>query len=328
MQAGVVDVFGTPANIALKAIARPTPKAGEVLVQVHATAANFVDLLIIAGEYQFRPTLPFIPGKGPAGTVFALGSDVTDLQVGDRVLAMAEQGGYAQYVTVAADQCYQLPKDMSFVEAASMAVVYDTAWMALHERGRIMPGEVVLVLGASGGVGQAAIQLAKAMQATVLAGISTPEKSALVPDADAIIDLSAENLRDALRDQVNAVTNGGGADIILDPLGGDIFDAALRALAWRGRMVVIGFAAGRIPNIRTNYLLLKNIEVSGLQISDYRKRAVKEVAECFNEVFAFYQTGRIKPRPATSMPLSEVGQALESIRNRSVTERLVITQTH
>jgi NADPH:quinone reductase len=220
---------------------------------------------VVGGTYQFLPTLPFIPGKGPAGVVTAVGPEVTSLHVGDRVLAMAEQGGYAEAVTVRVDQCYRLPPSMSFADAASRSLVYDTAWFALRERARLESGETVLVLGASGGVGQAAIQLARAMGARVLAGILRPERAASVRAAgvDAVIDLSAADLRESLRAQMHAVTEGRGADIILDPLGGEIFESAMRALAWRGRLVVIGFAAGAIPTIRTNYLLLKTSKSAG-----------------------------------------------------------------
>ena len=239
---------------------------------------------------------------------------------------MAEHGGYAEMVAVRADQCYLLPGAMSFVDAAAMALVYDTAWFALKERARFAPGDCILVLGASGGVGSAAVQLGKAWGAKVLAGLSSASKAALVPNADTIIDLSRAQLRDTLREQVYAETMGAGADIILDPLGGDFFDAALRALAWRGRLVVIGFAAGRIPTLKANYLLLKNIEVSGLQISDYRKREPAQVAECFAEVFALYEAGKIKPAPATTLPLENFADALGQIRDRSAPGRLVLTQ--
>lgn len=295
MRAIIVNEFGPPEGLRLCEVPPPVPGPGEALVTVHAAPVNYVDLLVVGGSYQFLPPRPFIPGKGPAGIVTELGSGVTTLAVGDRVLAMAEQGGYAQEVAVSADQCYHLPAHMSFIEAASLSLVYDTAWFALRERARLEAGETVLVLGASGGVGQAAVQLARAMGARVLAGIVRPERAAAVrtAGADFVIDLSHQNLRDRLRDQVHAVTDGRGADIILDPLGGAVFKAALRALAWRGRLVVIGFAAGVIPTVRTNYLLLKNIEVSGLQISDYRKRRPAQVAAAYAEIFELYQQGKI-----------------------------------
>jgi NADPH:quinone reductase len=258
--------------------------------------------------------------------VTALGPGVTAPPIGARVLAMAEEGGYAEAVTLQADQCYRLPPRMSFADAASLSLVYDTAWFALRERARLVPGETVLVLGASGGVGQAAVQLARAIGARVLAGISRPERAAAVRAAgvDAVIDLWRENLRDSLREQVWAATDGRGADVILDPLGGEVFDAALRALAWCGRLVVIGFAGGQIPSIKTNYLLLKNIEVSGLQVSDYRKRLPARMAACFAEIFELYEAGRIKPAAAQVFLLDQAGEALAALRDRCLAGRAVL----
>ena len=188
------------------------------------------------------------------------------------------------------------------------------------------PGETVLVLGASGGVGRAAVQLARAMGARVLAGILRQEKAASAHEAgaDAVIDLSRQDLRDALREEVWATTEGHGADVILDPLGGDVFDAALRALAWGGRLVVIGFAAGRIATVKTNYLPVKNIEVSGLQVSDYRKRRPAQMAACFAEIFELYEEGRIKPAPAQVFPLDQAGEALAAVRDRRLAGRAVL----
>jgi NADPH2:quinone reductase len=239
---------------------------------------------------------------------------------------MAEEGGYAELVALRADQCYRLPPHMSFVEAASLSLVYDTAWFALRERGRLAPGETVLVLGASGGVGHAAVQLGRALGAHVLAGIPRAERAAVVraAGADAVIDLSSENLRETLREQVSAATDGRGADVILDPLGGDVFAAALRALAWCGRLVVIGFAAGHIPTVKANYLLLKNIEVSGLQVSDYRERRPTKMAACFAEIFELYVQGRVKPAPAELFPLDRAGEALAAVRDRRVASRAVL----
>jgi len=326
VRAIIVDKFGAPERLRVGDVAEPVPRADEVLVTVHAAPVNYVDLLVIGGTYQFLPPLPFTPGKGPAGVVAALGRNVTSLQVGDRVLAMAEQGGYAEAVTVVANQCYRLPASMSFTEAASLSLVYDTAWFALRERARFEAGETVLVLGASGGVGQAAVQLARAMGARVLAGILRPEREASVraAGADSVIDLSATDLRDSLRAQVYAVTEERGVDIILDPLGGTIFEAAVRALAWCGRLVVIGFAAGAIPTIRTNYLLLKNIEISGLQISDYRKRRPERVAACFAEIFSLYEQGKVKPATATAFPLVRAGEALTALREQRAAARAVL----
>jgi len=326
VRAILVNSFGAPEPLRIAEVAEPAPGPGEVLVKVYAAPVNYVDLLVIGGTYQFLPPLPFIPGKGPAGVVTALGEQVTDLKRGDRVLAMAEEGGYAESVAVRADQCYRLPAPMSFTEAASLSLVYDTAWFALRERARLEPGETVFVLGASGGVGGAAVQLARAMGARVLAGISRPEREMAVraAGAEAVIDLSAANLRDSLREQVYQATQGRGADIVLDPLGGAVFEAALRALAWCGRLVVIGFATGAIPSIKTNYLLLKNIEVSGLQISDYRKRRPAQLAEAFREIFELYEQGKIEPVSATLFPLEQAGVALAALRDRRIDGRAVL----
>jgi NADPH2:quinone reductase len=253
---------------------------------------------------------------------------VKALKPGDRVLAMAEQGGYGEFVAILESQCFKLPDKMSFVDAAAMALVYDTSWFALRDRARYQIGDTVLVLGATGGVGLAAVQLAKAMGAKVLAGVSSWDKADIARDAGAhaVIDLSKSNLRDSLREQVYEVTSNRGADIILDPLGADIFDAAIRALAWRGRMVVIGFAAGRIPTVRVNYLLVKNIEVSGLQVSDYRKRMPGQMAACFQEIFGLYDAGKIKPAPTTILPIARFATALGDIRDRRTRGRIVLSQ--
>ena len=327
MRAIVVDEFGPPEQLRVAEMPMPVPGPGEVVVEIHAAPVNYVDLLVVDGTYQFLPPRPFIPGKGPAGVVTALGPGVTTLRVGDRVLAMAETGGYGEAVALGAEQCHRLPARMSFVEAASLSLVYDTSWVALRGRARLVRGETVLVLGASGGVGHAAVQLARAMGARVLAGISRPEREAAAraAGADAIIDLSRPDLRDSLREQVYALTDGEGADVIIDPLGGAVFEAAIRALAWCGRLVVIGFAAGGgIPTLKTNYLLLKNIEVSGLQISDYRKRRPAELATAYAEIFGFYELGLLKPAAATIFPLERAGEALAALRDRRIDGRAVL----
>lgn len=328
MRAVIINEFGTIDTPVLGEMPAPQPGAGEVVIKVRATAVNFVDLLVIGGKYQFLPERPFTPGKGPAGIVAAIGEGVSGLKIGDRVLAMAEHGGYGELALVAANQCYRLPDSMTFSEAASMSLAYDTAWFALRERGRYQEGDTVLVLGASGGVGYAAVQLAKAMGAKVLAGVSSPAKADMVREAgaDAVIDLSVDNIHDNLREQVHAANNGNGADIVIDMLGDVIFDAALRAVAWRGRMVVVGFAAGRIPAIKANYLLVKNIEASGLQISDYRKKMPELVAQCFAEIFSFYEAGKVKPAPFSTLPLAEFRTGLRMVQDRTAKGRVVLTQ--
>lgn len=326
MRAAIVKEFGPIASHTVGDLPDPIPGEGEVLVTIKATAVNFVDSLVVTGKYQFLPQRPFAPGKLPAGIVTALGKSVTGLKVGDRVLTLAEQGGYAQKVAIDARQCFKLPDAMSFGEAASMALVYDTSWFGLRERARIKAGDSVLVLGATGGVGLASIQLAKAMGAGVLGGVSHAAKAptVLAAGAEDFIDLSLPNLRDSLREQVFAKNGGKGVDIIIDPIGGDAFDAALRALAWRGRLVVVGFASGRIPEVKVNYLMLKNIEVSGLQVSDYRKRLPEMMAECMREIFELYGAGKLKPAPFHTVPLDAFATSLQTVVDRRASGRIVL----
>jgi NADPH2:quinone reductase len=326
MRAVLVDAFGPFDAASLREIADPSPGAGDVLVDIRAAAANFVDLLQIGGTYQHKPKLPFVPGKCAAGVVAKVGALVKGFKPGDRVLVLCEEGGYGGRVVEPERRCFRIPDKMSFVDAASMSTVFDTAWFALRERGRVKADETVLVLGASGGVGLAAVQLAKAFGCKVLGGVSGTGKADIVRAAGAagIVDLSRPGLRDTLRDQVYAETGNRGADVILDMLGGDVFDAALRALAWRGRLVVIGFAAGRIPSVAANYLLLKNIEVSGMQVSNYRDRAPDEVTRCFADVFALYEAGKIVAPPTEVLPLADFAKALTALRDRTVRGRIVL----
>jgi NADPH2:quinone reductase len=326
MRAAVVEEFGPIETHKVREIPDPQAGPGEVVVDIQATAVNFVDNLVVTGKYQFLPEVPFAPGKLPTGIVSAIGSGVSGIKVGDRVLTLAEQGGYAQKVAIDAKHCFELPKSMSFIDAASMALVYDTSWFALRERARLQAGESVLILGSTGGVGLAAVQLAKAMGAKVLAGVSNPSKASLALEAgaDDVIDLSVENLRNALREQVYAKNGGNGVDIVIDPIGGDAFDSSLRALAWRGRLVVVGFASGRIPSVKANYLLLKNIEVSGVQVSDYRKRTPDLMAQCLKEIFEMYEAGKLKPAATVTRPLDAFAQSLEDVVNRRITGRVVL----
>lgn len=327
MRAVVVHEFGTPESLPIEDIASPQAGPDEILIDVRAVGVNFVDLLVIGGTYQFLPPRPFTPGKLPAGQVIAVGANVTDFVVGDRVLTTAEQGGYAEQAVALAELSYKIPVALSFTEAAAMALAFDTAWFALRERGRLVEGESVLILGATGSVGLAAVQLAKAFGARVIAGVSSMSKADIVRSAgaDEVVDLSADNLRDGLREQIYAVNSGNGVDVVIDSLGDRFFAAALRAMAWCGRLVVVGFAAGDIPSVKVNYLLVKNIEVSGLQVSDYRKKKPERMRECFEEIFALYEKGLVKP-PATSVRrLEEFAEALGQIRDRTAKERIVLS---
>jgi len=326
MRAIVVRDFGGIENANLSDMPTPQPKAGEVMIEVHAVSVNFVDLVMMSGTYQFKPTLPFIPGKLPVGVVEAVGDGVKNFKPGDRALVMAESGGFAEFAAMPESQCVKIPASLPFEEAAAMALVYDTAYFALEDRGRIAPGETVLVLGATGGVGLAAIQLAKAMGGRVFAAVATKDKEGIVREAgaDEIIDLSTPDLKESLRAQVFALTNKKGVDIIVDMLGGDIFDAAVRALAWCGRLIVIGFASGRIPSLKMNYVLVKNIEVSGMQVSDYRKRKPQDMQAAFADIYRLLAEGKLKPLPTKAYPLEQFAEALHDIQDRKVRGRIVL----
>jgi NADPH2:quinone reductase len=327
MRAVVVHKFGGIENASLGEMPKPTLNAGEVMIEVHAASVNFVDLVMMSGTYQFKPALPFIPGKLPVGMVAAIGAGVQHFKPGDRALMMTESSGFAEYAVMPENQCVKLPPTLGYTEAAAMALVYDTANFALKDRGRILAGDNVLILGATGGVGLAAIHLTKAWGAKALAAVSSMDKEDIVREAgaDAIVDLSSPDLHESLRQQVFALTDKKGADIVVDMLGGDIFDAAVRSLAWCGRLIIVGFASGRIPSLKMNYVLVKNIEISGIQISDYRKRRPEDMQKCFAEIYTLHAAGKLKPLPVKAYPLDQFAQALADIRDRKVRGRIVLT---
>jgi len=322
----VVHAHGGPEVLVAERVAVPPPGPGEVAIDVAAAGLNYPDLLVISGQYQNLPPCPFIPGKEVAGRVAALGEGVGELAVGQRVMAQLEHGGYAARVLAPAAATWGVPDGVTFETAAAMGLVYQTAHFALVARGQVQPGERVLVTAAGGGVGLAAVQLAKALGATVLAGIRKPALAPLLRanGADAIIDLAAPELRDSLRAQVHAATGGKGVDLVIDQVGGDVFDAALRALAWCGRLVVVGFVGGRIPVARANYLLLKNIGVMGLQWSDYRDRTPAWVARVQQELFALLAEGRIAPVIDTVYPMGEAAVGLRRLEAGLACGRLVL----
>jgi NADPH2:quinone reductase len=327
MRAVVFDRFGPYDDARVAEIARPKAGAGEVVIEVHAAPVNYVDLVVVAGKYQFSPPLPFTPGKGPAGIVVETGEGVEQFKPGDRVLAMAETGGYAEFAKAAAKDCYRIPDKLSFAQAGALSLAYDTAYFALTDRGRLQKGETLLVLGSTGAVGRACMQLGKAMGARVIAAISSPARAdaAYRGGADGVVNLATEDLRENLRNEVFALTDGRGADVVVDMLGGDIFDAAIRAVAWRGRVVIVGFAAGRIPTVKVNYLMLKNMEVSGLQISDYRKRRPDMLQDCYADVFSMYGHGLIDPGGVVEMPLSRFVEAMRLVEQRATLDRVILT---
>ena len=287
MKALVVRKFGASDALQVEEWSVPAPGAGEVLVDVRAAGINFPDLLVIDGKYQFLPPLPFVPGKECSGVVNAVGAGVTSVKPGDRVLVQVEFGAYAQQVTTKAVNCHVLPVAISFPEAAAMGLTYNTAHFALVERAQLKPGEIVLVTGAAGGVGMATVQVAKALGAVVLAAVSSPAKAAAAKaaGADHVIDTSVADLREKLREQVFAAVGKRGVDIVVDNVGGDVFDACMRAVAWCGRMVIVGFAGGRIPEIKAGHLLVKNIAAIGKQFRNYRDRETENYRVVSQQLF-------------------------------------------
>lgn len=326
MKALIVREHGPVDNLLLEDVADPVPGPGQVLIDVHAASVNFPDLLVIGGTYQNLPPLPFSPGKDLAGVVAAVGAGVTAVKPGDRVAAQNEYGAYAQRCVVPQMNCYAMPDCMSFADAAALGLTYATAHFALVERARYKPGEIVLVNGAAGGVGIATIQVAKALGALVVASVSSAEKAALAREngADHVVRTDVPDLRNAFRDQVFKAVGKRGVDIIVDPVGGDVFDAGLRVIAWCGRIVIVGFAEGRIPEIKAGHLLVKNISLIGLQYSSYREREPGKVQKVQRELFEWYEEGKIKPYVMAEFPLRDYRQALRTVRDRKVIGKAVI----
>jgi NADPH2:quinone reductase len=326
LKALIVREHGPIDNLLLEETQDPVPGPGEVLVDVHATSINFPDLLVIGGTYQNLPARPFSPGKDMAGVVAAVGAGVTNCKPGDRVAAQNEYGAYAQRCVVPQMNCYAMPAGMSFADAAAMGLTYATAHFALVERGQHRNGETVLVNGAAGGVGIATIQVAKALGATVVASVSSAEKAALAKSngADHVVRTDVPDLRNAFRDQVLKAVGKRGVDIIVDPVGGDVFDASLRVIAWCGRIIIVGFAEGRIPEIKAGHLLVKNIALIGLQYSSYRDREPQKVQQVQKQLFSWYESGKIKPHVMAEFPLQDYKQALQTVRDRRVVGKVVI----
>jgi NADPH:quinone reductase len=327
MRAVYVRAFAPFETVGVEEVPDPQPGAGEVMVDVVAAEVNYPDMLVIAGQYQFKPPLPFSPGKAAAGRVSALGAGVRDLAVGDHVAVQVEYGAYAERLKARAVNCFKMPAGMAFHTAAALGLVYQTAWFALKDRAAFKPGEIVLVLGASGGIGFASVQLAKALGAKmVIAGVRGERNAHLATQAgaDHVIDLAVPNLHDVLREKVSALTDKHGADVVIDPVGGDANAAALRALAWCGRLIIVGFASGQIPSFKANYLLLKNIAVIGIQWSDYRERTPERACEAQREIFEFYQQGRLVPHIDERLPLELFADALRALRDGKALGKFVL----
>jgi NADPH2:quinone reductase len=311
-------------------IDEPRPERGEVLVDIAAAEVNYPDILYIEGKYQRKPQLPFSPGLAGAGRVSAIGDGVDTLSMGQRVLVLPEYGTYAEKVRAPASFCFPIPPSMPFSVAAALGLVYQTAYFALVERAKLQPGDTVLVLGATGGIGMATIQLAKALGAdTVIAATRAGSRAHLARQngADVVVDAAMSNLRDGMRDAVAEATNGRGADVVIDPVGGDISAAAMRALAWSGRLVVVGFASGVIPEIRANYLLVKNISVSGLQWTDYRSRQLDNVEAAQRTLFSLWSNGLLRPLISQTLPLERFAEALADLdRGNAAGKTILLTQ--
>ena len=300
----------------------PVPGPGQVLIEIKAASLNFPDLLIVQNKYQMKPALPFVPGSEYAGVVQAVGPDVTHLKPGQNVACLSGTGGFGTHTLAPAALCMPLPDGFPYVDAAAFIMIYATSWHALVERAALKAGETVLVLGAAGGVGTAAIQIAKAMGARVIAAASTDEKCALCRSlgADTTINYSTEDLRDAIK----KATDGKGPDVIYDPVGGDFAEPAFRSIAWRGRYLVVGFASGPIPSLPLNLPLLKGASLVGVFWGEFAKREPKANAAMMGELAQWYAQGRIKPVIDRTMPMAELPAAFARMGSRAVQGKLVL----
>jgi NADPH:quinone reductase len=301
----------------------PEPAAGEVRVAVRAASLNFPDLLIVQGKYQMKPTPPFVPGVEFAGVAEALGSGVGGIAVGAHVFTVGIQGGFATHACVPARQLRICPPTMPFEDAASFLMAYGTSHHALLDRAMLRPGETVLVLGAAGGVGSAAVQIAKAAGARVIAAASSEEKLALCRriGADETINYSTANLRDALK----TMTGGRGPDVIYDPVGGELAESAFRSIAWRGRYLVIGFADGKIPSLPLNLPLLKGASLVGVFWGDFERREPEASARALADLLEWYREGRIKPVIDRVLPMERLPEAFARMASRQALGKLVLT---
>jgi len=305
-----------------KSLPAPEPKAGEVRIRIEAASLNFPDLLIVQNKYQMKPPLPFVPGSEYAGIVEAVGEGVTHLQVGQAVACLSGTGGFGTHTLAPAKLCMPLPAGFGSVDAAAFIMTYATSHHALLDRGQLKAGETVLVLGAAGGVGTAAIQIAKASGARVIAAASTQEKCDLcaAQGADATINYNKDNFRERLKE----LTEGKGPDVIYDPVGGEYAEPAFRSIAWRGRYLVVGFAAGPIPALPWNLALLKGASIVGVFWGDFSRRESAANAAMMQELAQWYGQGKIKPVIHKTMPMAELKQAYAEMGSRGVMGKLVM----
>ena len=323
MRAVICSRLEGPTALAFGEMPQPALGPRQVRIAVKAAGVNFADTLIVQGRYQVKPALPFIPGLEAAGTIIEVGAEASGFAVGDRVMAAIGIGAFAEEVVCDASCVYPMPAGMDFTEAAGFPIVYGTAQAALARRANLQSGETLLVLGAAGGVGVAAIEVGKALGATVIAAARGTDRLDVARrhGADDVIDYGSEDIRE----RIKAITAGRGIDVIFDPVGGDISDAAFRSLRWEGRIVIVGFAAGKIQQIPANLLLVKNISAVGLFWGEYRNRDPKLVQEWFATLARWYEEGRIKPHVSHVLPAEKAGEAMEMLVARKSTGKIVLT---
>ena len=305
-----------------KELPTPAPTEGQVLINIKAASLNFPDILIVQNKYQHKPALPFVPGSEYAGVIEAVGPGVTHLKVGQNVACLSGTGGFGTHTLAPAAMCMPLPAGFSHVDAAAFIMIYATSYHALVDRAQLKAGETVLILGAAGGVGTSAIQIAKAMGARVIAAASSDEKCALCKSigADETINYATENLRD----RIKTLTDGKGPDVIYDPVGGEYTEPAFRSIAWRGRYLVVGFAAGPIPALPFNLMLLKGASVVGVFWGDFAKKEPKANAAMMAELATWYAKGAIKPVIDSTMPMAQLKEAYAHMSSRGVKGKLVM----
>jgi len=323
MRAIVVDRWMEPRELALRDVPDPAIGPGMLGVDVRAAGCNFFDILMARGQYQVKPPFPFVPGAELAGVVREIGAGVEGFAPGDRILASVALGAFAERAAVPAAAAWRMPAGMSFEAGAALPIVYATSHAALVLRAALRAGETLLVHAAAGGVGIAAVQIGKALGARVIATAGGAEKLAVArrAGADVAIDYDAGDWVDAVR----AATDGRGADVIYDPVGGDVFDASLKCIAWSGRLLVIGFASGRIPEVKLNRVLLKNISLVGLHWGAYAMHEPRRIAETFHALFTLYETGKISPIIFRAYPLAELPDALAALASRRTYGKVVVT---
>lgn len=306
-------------SLSLQTLAMPVPKAGQVLVKVETCGLNFGDTLLIKGTYQEKPALPFTLGMELAGTITALGDGVDGLAVGQRIAAYSGVDGLAEYAAISADICVPIPDEMNTVDAAAFLIAYGTSQVALEYKARLQPGERLLVLGASGGVGLTAVELGKLMGAEVIACARGKAKLEICRDA------GADHLIDSETDDIRAVVKSlGGADVVYDPIGGDQFKAALRACNPEARILPLGFASGEVPQIPANILLVKNLSVLGLFWGAYKHINPKVLTDSFKVLIDWYVQGKLKPHVSHVLPLEQANEALDLLRTRKATGKVVV----